>query len=237
MRHDIQANERSYTTKEVAEEVGIATPTVRKYGQILERNGYEFFKDRDRRIFVQTDIDALVAIRDTDKPLDEIAKDLVADQKERLANYQTTDVAIPDTYNNLPQDPTQLKESIMFLAKELAATREANMELAQGMANLKSTVSQLQQDHHVISSAIGNSSQKTQSNIQKLTNQQKEHYESLLEQEKEKSDMLHKELQAIREQQEKEWRSQNEFNERLEMAVQKQKPKGAIGKLVSLFQK
>ncbi|WP_307847904.1 hypothetical protein [Metabacillus bambusae] len=27
----------------MAEEVGIATPTVRKYGQILERNGYVFF--------------------------------------------------------------------------------------------------------------------------------------------------------------------------------------------------
>ena len=84
MRRDIQANERAFTTKEVAEEVGIATPTVRKYGQILERNGYEFFKDGDRRIFVQTDIEALIALRDTDKPLDDTAKSLVHQQKERL---------------------------------------------------------------------------------------------------------------------------------------------------------
>ncbi|MDQ7860758.1 hypothetical protein RCO48_05705 [Peribacillus frigoritolerans] len=44
MRRDIQLNEQAFSSKEVAEEVGIATPTVRKYGQILERNGYEFFE-------------------------------------------------------------------------------------------------------------------------------------------------------------------------------------------------
>lgn len=35
MRRDIQPNERALSTKEAAEEVRIATPTVRKYGQIL----------------------------------------------------------------------------------------------------------------------------------------------------------------------------------------------------------
>ena len=68
MRNDIQSNERAFSSKEVAEELGIATPTVRKYGQILERNGYDFLKDGDRRIFVQSDIKALIALRDTDKP-------------------------------------------------------------------------------------------------------------------------------------------------------------------------
>ena len=43
MRNDIQSNERAFSSKEVAEEVGIATPTVRVC-QILERNGYEFLK-------------------------------------------------------------------------------------------------------------------------------------------------------------------------------------------------
>ncbi|MBM7094856.1 MULTISPECIES: hypothetical protein [Alteribacter] len=238
MRHDIQPNERSFSTKEVAEQVGIATPTVRKYGQILERNGYEFFKDRDRRIFVQSDIDALVAIRDTDKPLDDTAKDLVIEQKERLDSSQdshTTDVALPDTYGSLPQDPNQLKESLMFLAKELAATREMNVQLGEGMTHLKRTVAQLQQDHHVISSGIGNSAQRTQSKIERLTEQQKSHYEALLEQEKEKSELLQKEIQAMREEQRQEWRSQNEFNKRLEEAAQK--PKGGFERLFSMFRK
>jgi DNA-binding transcriptional regulator YhcF (GntR family) len=84
MRSDIQTNERAFSSKEVAEEVGIATPTVRKYGQILERNGYEFLKDGDRRIFVQSDIGALIALRDTDKPLDDSLKTLCIYKKERL---------------------------------------------------------------------------------------------------------------------------------------------------------
>src|SRR4051812_33654242 len=146
MRGDIQPNERAFSSKEAAEEVGIATPTVRKYGQILERNGYEFLKDGDRRIFVQSDIGALIALRDTDKPLDDTAKDLVFQQKERLEESNKTDVAVPDIYENLPQDPNQLKEVLMFLVNEIAATREVNVQLTNDMSQLKTTVSRLQQD-------------------------------------------------------------------------------------------
>ncbi|MBT2725606.1 hypothetical protein J7E63_01465 [Bacillus sp. ISL-75] len=85
--------------------MGIATPTVRKYGQILERNGYEFFKDGDRRIFVQSDIEALIALRDTDKPLDDMAKDLVYQQKERIEGSNETEITISNTYENFPMTP------------------------------------------------------------------------------------------------------------------------------------
>jgi DNA-binding transcriptional regulator YhcF (GntR family) len=221
MRHDIQPNERSFSTKEVAEEAGIATPTVRKYGQILERNGYEFLKDGDRRIFVQSDIESLIALRDTDKPLDDTAKDLVYQQQERLKGFNQTDIAIADTYENLPRDPNQLKEILLFLSNELAATREMNAELTESMSQLKTTVSRLQQDHHVISSTIGNSAQKTHAKIEKLTEQQKIHYETLLQQEKQKSEFLQQQLQNLREEQKKEWRTQNDFNKRLEEVIQK----------------
>ena len=92
MRNDIQSNERAFSSKEVADEVGIATPTVRKYSQILERNGYEFLKDGDRRIFVQSDIEALIALRDTDKSLDDTAKDIVVQQKEKLEESNETEI-------------------------------------------------------------------------------------------------------------------------------------------------
>lgn len=233
MRNDIQPNERAFSTKEVAEEVGIATPTVRKYGQILERNGYVFLKDGDRRIFVQSDIGALMALRDTDKPLDETAKDLVDQQKERLDGAVESSVALSDTYENLPQDPNQLKEVLMFLVKELAATREMNVQLTNDMLQLKTTVSQLQQDHHVISSSIGNSAQRTNSKIEKLTEQQKFHYENLLEQEKQRSELLQKEIQTMREEQKTEWNSQIDFNRRLEKDIQRRNVK--LGWLSSLF--
>ena len=235
MRNDIQSNERAFSSKEVAEEVGIATPTVRKYGQILEKNGYEFLKDGDRRIFVQSDIEALIALRDTDKSLGDTAKDLVYQQKERLEESNETEIAIPDTYDNLPYDPNQLKEFLTFLANELAATREMNVQLTNDMSQLKTTVSRLQQDHHVISSSIGNSAQKTHAKIEKLTEQQKIHYETLLQQEKQKNEFLQKEIQNLRDEQKKEWRSQNDFNKRLEEAIQK--PKEKWGGLFSIFRK
>jgi DNA repair exonuclease SbcCD ATPase subunit len=235
MRRDIQQNERAFSTKEAAEEVGIATPTVRKYGQILERNGYEFFKDGDRRIFVQSDIGALIALRDTDKPLDDTAKDLAYQQKERLVEFNETELAIPDTYENLPQDPNQLKEILKVLVNELAATREMNIQLTNDMSQLKITVSRLQQDHHVISSSIANSAQKTHAKIEKLTEQQNNHYETLLQQEIQKSESLQKELQNMRDELEKEWRSQNDFNKRLEEAIQK--PNDIWAKLFSIFQR
>ncbi|MEH7444013.1 hypothetical protein V7201_16995 [Bacillus sp. JJ1122] len=235
MRRDIQPNERAFSSKEVAEEVGIATPTVRKYGQILERNGYEFLKDGDRRIFVQTDIGALIALRDTDKPLDDTAKDIVSQQKERLEESSGTEVVISDTYENLPQDPNQLKEVLMLVVNELAATREMNAKLTNDMAQLKTTVSRLQQDHHVISSTIGNSAQKTNVKIEKLTEQQKNYYETMLQQEQQKSELLQKEIQSMREEQQKEWRSQNDFNNRLEEAIQRPKDKWSL--FFSLFRK
>lgn len=231
MRHDIEPNERSFSTKEVAEEVGIATPTVRKYGQILERNGYEFFKDDERRIFVRYDIEALIALRDTNKSLDDTAKELVSLQKERLEGSK--EIAIPDTYENLPYDPNQLQEFLGFLSNELAATREMNVQLSKNMSQLKTAVSQLQQDHHAISSGIGNSAQKTQAKIEKLTEQQKNDYEKLLEQEKQKSEFLQKELQNIRDEQKQDWRSQNDFNSRLEKSIQERK--GILGRLFSIF--
>ena len=235
MRRDIEQNEPAFSSKEVAEEVGIATPTVRKYSQILEKNGYEFFKDGDRRIFVQSDIKALIALRDTDKPLDDTAKDLANQQKEKLEGSNETEISISDTFDNLPQDPNQLKEILMFLVNELAATREMNVQLTNDMSHLKTTVSQLQQDHHAISSNIANSAQKTHGKIEKLTEQQKTHYETLLQQEKQINEFLHKEIQNMRDEQKKEWRSQNDFNKRLEEAIQK--PKGTWERLFFIFRK
>lgn len=235
MRNDIQPNERAFSSKEVAEEVGIATPTVRKYGQILERNGYEFLKDGDRRIFVQSDIRALIALRDTDKPLDDTAKDLVHGQKEKLEESHKKEIDIPDTLANLPQDPNQLREVFMFLVNELAATREMNVQLTNDMAQLKTTVAQLQQDHHAISSNIRNSAQKTNGKIEKLTEQQKIHFETLRYQEKQVNEFLQKEIQNLRDEQKKEWRTQNDFNNRLEEAIQK--PKGTWERLLFIFRK
>ncbi|PKF86192.1 hypothetical protein CW306_23735 [Bacillus sp. BA3] len=51
------------------------TPTVQKYGQNLERNGYEVLRWW-LPIFIQSDIEAHIALRDTDKSLEGTAKGL-----------------------------------------------------------------------------------------------------------------------------------------------------------------
>jgi hypothetical protein len=42
----------------------------------------------------------LIALRDTDKPLDDTAKDLVYQQKEKLEGAKETETVIPDTFDN-----------------------------------------------------------------------------------------------------------------------------------------
>ncbi|MFD2923991.1 hypothetical protein [Halobacillus naozhouensis] len=231
MRHDIKPNERAFSTKEVAEELNIATPTVRKYGQILERNGYEFFKDGHRRIFVRSDIESLIALRDTDRPADDTAKDLADLQKERLEGFSETQLATSDTYDSTLQDPHQLREFLLFISNELAASREMNVQLSNNIAELQSTVARLRQDHHAISSGVGNSTQKMNAKIEKMIEQQKTQYETLLQHEQEKNETLQNELQHIRNEQKEVWRSQ----QRLEESVNK--PKGNWDWLLSLFRK
>lgn len=55
-----------YTTKEAAEKVGIAKPTVRKYALILEKHGYRFEKNGDRRLFLNRDLKALEQLKTAD---------------------------------------------------------------------------------------------------------------------------------------------------------------------------
>ncbi|MGE1165202.1 hypothetical protein ABES08_21365 [Peribacillus simplex] len=78
-------------------------------------------------IFIQSDIEAVIALRDTDKPLEDTAKDLVYLQKNRLEETNETEITIPDTYDNLTHNPKQLKEILIVLTNELVATREMNI--------------------------------------------------------------------------------------------------------------
>ncbi|MCM2535438.1 hypothetical protein NDK43_27750 [Neobacillus pocheonensis] len=76
---------------------------------------------------------------------------------------------------------------------------------------------------------------KLHAKIEKLTEQQNTQYETLLQQELQKSEFLQKEIQNMRNEQKNEWRSQNDFNKRLEEAIQK--PKEKWGRLFSMFRK
>ncbi|WP_421385547.1 hypothetical protein ACOJQI_22850 (plasmid) [Bacillus salacetis] len=83
MKNDFNDIELAYATKEVAELVKIAKPTVRKYAQLLEENGYEFIKNGDRRVFVDADLRAMEAMKSSDK-IEHAAKEIAEKQKEKL---------------------------------------------------------------------------------------------------------------------------------------------------------
>lgn len=83
----IRMNEYFFS-KKVEEEVGMQLPP------FLERNGYEFLRWR-LPIFIQSDIEAHIALRDTDKSLESTGKDLVYLQKDRLEEPNETEIAYP----------------------------------------------------------------------------------------------------------------------------------------------
>ena len=85
----------------------------------------------------------------------------------------------------------------------------------------------------MISSSIGNSAQRTNAKIEKILEQQNAHYEDLLQKERERSELLQKEIQKMREEQKNEWNSQSDFNKRLEVELKNRK----WGWLSAIFRK
>jgi DNA-binding transcriptional MerR regulator len=82
---------KEYSTKDIANIVGIATPTVRKYAQTLEKAGYTFIKnDQGFRIFTDKDIQIFERMKemsnDTGMPVDRIASMLVNEQKNEVSD-------------------------------------------------------------------------------------------------------------------------------------------------------
>ncbi|MDQ7860755.1 hypothetical protein RCO48_05690 [Peribacillus frigoritolerans] len=78
-------------------------------------------------IFIQSDFEAHIALRDTGKSLEGTGKDLVYLQKDRLDESNETDIAIPDIYGNLTYNSKQIKETLIVLTNELAATQEMDV--------------------------------------------------------------------------------------------------------------
>jgi DNA repair exonuclease SbcCD ATPase subunit len=73
-----------------------------------------------------------------------------------------------------------------------------NTHVINDMSQFKRTVSRLHQNHHDLSSNIGNSAPKTKAKIENLREQLTGHYESLLQQEKQKIEFLQREIQNLR---------------------------------------
>jgi DNA-binding transcriptional MerR regulator len=95
---------KEYATKDIANMVGIADSTVRKYAQALEKAGYKFMKNENgSRIFTSNDISVFREVKNLSKkhamPVERIAEMIVLDQKQT-----TRHAAESDTLKKIPSD-------------------------------------------------------------------------------------------------------------------------------------
>ncbi|MBO0999051.1 hypothetical protein IOC57_15055 [Bacillus sp. SD075] len=73
--------------------------------------------------FIQSGIEAHIALRDTDKSLEGKLKTCVS-TKDRLEGTNETEIAIPNIYDNLTHNSKQINEFLIVLTNELTATLE-----------------------------------------------------------------------------------------------------------------
>lgn len=97
MDSNINENERKFTTKELAERLGIENVTVRKYAQELESKGYLFEKNKANwRLFSVDDIKAMAyfqVLRGQDKSVEDSASKVAELQRSNVV-YRSTDTTI-----------------------------------------------------------------------------------------------------------------------------------------------
>jgi len=107
-------SEKAYWTKEVAEMLKIATPTVRKYCNLMESNGYVFLRNAyNQRAFLQRDIIVLKKIQELIKQKDisveQAIKTIVSDipSNQLIPSITTID---NNKDNELKQIMTEIEE-------------------------------------------------------------------------------------------------------------------------------
>ncbi|EIJ77613.1 hypothetical protein PB1_17498 (plasmid) [Bacillus methanolicus PB1] len=98
---------KEYSTKDISNIVGIATPTVRKYAQALEKEGYIFIRNENGfRIFVDEDIEILQQMKqmsnESGMNIVHIASILINQRKQNLV----------DTIQNESEVTTSVKSEV-----------------------------------------------------------------------------------------------------------------------------
>ena len=163
MKSDLNEIELAYATKELAERVGLAKPTVRKYAQILEEYGYEFIKNGDRRVFIEVDIEVMRNMKISDK-IEVTAKEMAARQKETLKRKSDIENDINKAIQTIsPSDMSLLKKEsnadIAFSQKRYSQLVEALKNMAVEYAATKEKVESIEAQTGELVSLIKNLSE------------------------------------------------------------------------------
>lgn len=152
---------REYATKDVANMVDIAPPTVRKYAQALEKAGYSFLKNENGfRIFVDKDIFVLNEMKNISNSkgmqVEKIAEMIVFNQGQAIQHEAEVDIVeiIPEEsgksndiaqydirYNELMSKLSKL-DMIDDIVKELQEVKEFNKSLTDQMKQQEKYIKQ-----------------------------------------------------------------------------------------------
>jgi DNA-binding transcriptional MerR regulator len=144
---------KEYSTKDIANIVGIASPTVRKYAQALEKEGYTFIKNENGfRIFTDNDIQIFEQMKqmsnESGMNVYRIASILVNQQTQNETNtiHSESEVATPARnkseketlsdieridrrYESLLKEIQELKEMMMLQQKYIDERLEKRDEI------------------------------------------------------------------------------------------------------------
>jgi len=121
MHNDTTTSEKAYWSKEVAAMLKIATPTLRKYSNLMETHGYVFLRNEyNQRAFIQRDVIVLKKIQELIKQKDisveQAIKTVVSEIPTNQLSPSTTIVENAD--NELPQIIARLGEEVQELRND-----------------------------------------------------------------------------------------------------------------------
>ncbi|GAB6483737.1 hypothetical protein bcgnr5384_51560 [Bacillus cereus] len=134
MKNDLFDTYFIYSSKEISEKVGIQTPTVRKYGQLLESYGYVFEKNGKRRNFTDRDIVAMKRMKESNN-IERTARELAEEQKEKSdindIKDDTWEGDMPVSPSDMPLIPREFQQEMMKSEKRY----NEMVEFIQGLGN------------------------------------------------------------------------------------------------------
>ncbi|HEF5066819.1 TPA: hypothetical protein SAQ65_005951 [Bacillus cereus] len=125
MRNDLFDTYFIYTSKEVAEKINIKTPTVRKYGQLLEKYGYKFEKNGERRNFTDKDIIAMKRMKESTN-IEKMARELADSQRNAI---DINDIKPDMTRNDTSVSPSDTGLIVREFQREMADSNKRYEEM------------------------------------------------------------------------------------------------------------
>lgn len=155
MKSDTYEMAETFQTKEIAEMLGVETVTVRKYSHALEQYGYQFDKNKDRRVFKRRDLAVLQQLKymkeKAGMSLDKTAEIVVMKNAESESDYPSNDISLQmqdsqQTGDLVQYDNRMMNRSVSLMIEQNKRILERLDREHQENVDLKKEVSALREE-------------------------------------------------------------------------------------------